>query len=169
MESHLRRMTCRTEAGKACASRFFGQSRLVSIPTVKRLTEPSCSSRCFLLTNWIKQHLRRVDIASWRSSVRRATGVFLGTRRRGDSSTIGLISDGGSEGTMKRLTSNRGCWIVRPFFTPFPLSRSVFVSRRDRGWLSVSVDQLPVETRLLVFPRRRGWWKRRRIREAGVK
>ena len=169
MDSYLRRMTCRTEAGKACASRFFGQSRLVSIPTVKRLTEPSCSSRCSLLTNWIKQHLRRVDIASWRSSVRRATGVFLGTRRRGDTSTVGLISDGSSERTMKRLTSNRGCWIVRPFFTPFPPIRSLVVSRRDRGWLSVSMDQPSVETMLPDFPRRRGWWKRRRNREAGVK
>ena len=41
---------------------------------------------------------------------------------------------------MKRLTSNRGCWIVRPFFTPFPPTRSVSISRRDRGWLHVSVD-----------------------------
>lgn len=35
-------------------------------------------------------------------------------------------------------------------------------------WLEITVDQLPVETLLPVFPRRRGWWKRRRNREAGV-
>ena len=68
----------------------------------------------------------------------------LGPDGGGDTSTVRLISDGSSERTMKRLTSNRGCWIVRPFFTPFPLSRSVFVSRRDRGWLSVSMNDAVV-------------------------
>ena len=56
--------------------------RLVSSPTVKRLTEPSCSSWCFLLTNLIKQHLRRMT-------------SFSGDRRFGGQQVYSLGLDGG--------------------------------------------------------------------------
>ena len=97
------------------------------------------------------QNTRSVEATSFRGVVgSEDTGCIpphpIVTGRRGESPTVGLTSDGSSDRVSNRLTSKHGCWIVHPFFTPFPPIRSVFVSRRKVGRLQVSMDQLSVET-----------------------